>query len=199
MDWLRRAHDRFQEIGVLSSVSSEGRAFPEIEVAEWEQRVALVEYDGGVPRRLAEVFAQFETCPPPPGIEPGRWHGAQEAFAGLLASGIAAKALGLGWDARELIGVQRARPHDTPNRAGLIFSMRPGDTVPDVRRSGCTSLTATCATFGSGRRSAPTFAYPGSWADERPRQRDSGLLRGYTLAKGLRAACQYIAMSSVVG
>jgi hypothetical protein len=121
----------------VSSVSPQGRAFPEIDVAEWQERAALVEYDGGIPRRLAEVFAQLEICPPPPGIEPRRWHGAQEAFAGLLASGVAAKALGLGWDVRELIGVQRARPHDTPNRAGLIFSMKPGDTVPDVRRSGC--------------------------------------------------------------
>ena len=83
------------------------------------------------------MFAHFETCLPPPGIESERWHGAQEAFAGLLASGVAAKALGLGWDAREIIGVCRRPPHDSPSRAGLIWSVKPGDTVPDVRRSGC--------------------------------------------------------------
>jgi hypothetical protein len=47
------------------------------------------------------------------------------------------KALALGWEPVELVGVQRATPHDHPSLAGLIFSMRPGDTVPDVRRSGC--------------------------------------------------------------
>jgi hypothetical protein len=105
--------------------------------AGWEERAAIIEHDGRAPTQLAEVFAQFEIWPPLPGIEPGRWHQAQEAFAGLLASGVAAKALELGWDIHELAGVERATPHDTPNRAGLIFSMRPGDTVPDVRRSGC--------------------------------------------------------------
>jgi hypothetical protein len=128
---------KLTEAPFVSSVSSAGRAFPAIKVAEWEERAALVEYDGGAPRQLAEVFVEFETCPPPPGIEPGRWHGAQEVFVGLLASGIAAKALGLGWDAREIIGVCRSLPRDSPSRAGLIWSVKSGDTIPDVRRSGC--------------------------------------------------------------
>ena len=42
----------------------------------------------------------------------------------------------LGWDARELIGLQRAKPHDHQARAGLIYSMRPGDTVSNVRDAG---------------------------------------------------------------
>jgi hypothetical protein len=104
---------------------------------DWEERAAIIEHDGGAPRQLAEVFAQFEICAPPPGIDPGRWHGAQEAFAGLLASGVAAKALRLGWDSREIIGICRSLSHDSPSRAGLTWSIKPGDTVPDVRRSGC--------------------------------------------------------------
>ena len=66
-----------------------------------------------------------------------RWARAADALDAIIQSGVVEKALALGWDARELIGVCRAPPHDSPSRAGLIFSMRPGDTVTDVRRAGC--------------------------------------------------------------
>jgi hypothetical protein len=70
-------------------------------------------------------------------IEAIRWDLAADALDMLLISGVVDKALALGWDARELIGVCRGPPHDSPSRAGLIWSVKPGDTVPDVRRSGC--------------------------------------------------------------
>jgi hypothetical protein len=66
-----------------------------------------------------------------------RWDLAADALDMLLSAGVVEKALGLGWDARELVGVCRAQPHDSPSRAGLIWSVKPGDTIPDVRRSGC--------------------------------------------------------------
>ena len=66
-----------------------------------------------------------------------RWELAADALAILMRAGVVEKALGLSWDPRELMGLCRAQPHDSPSRAGLIFSMRPGDTVTDVRRSGC--------------------------------------------------------------
>jgi hypothetical protein len=66
-----------------------------------------------------------------------RWDLAAAALEGLLRAGVVEKALGLGWDAHELIGVQRRQPHGAPHCAGLIWSMRAGDTVPDVRRTGC--------------------------------------------------------------
>jgi hypothetical protein len=37
----------------------------------------------------------------------------------------------------ELIGVRLRSPHDAPSQAGLIFSMKAGDSVSDVRRAGC--------------------------------------------------------------
>jgi hypothetical protein len=55
----------------------------------------------------------------------------------LIAADMIEQALILGWDARELIGLQRCRPYDHPLRAGLIFSLRFGDTVRDVSRAGC--------------------------------------------------------------
>lgn len=72
-----------------------------------------------------------------PGLSAERWERAADALARLMESDTIAKALGLGWDARELVGVQRVPPHDAPHVAGLIFSLWPGDTVTDVRRAGC--------------------------------------------------------------
>jgi hypothetical protein len=72
-----------------------------------------------------------------------RWDLAADALESLRHAGMIEKALALGWHARELIGVCRAAPHDSPSRAGLIFSMRPGDTVTDVRRAGCIIAYAT--------------------------------------------------------
>ena len=72
-----------------------------------------------------------------PGLSVERWTMAADALAGLMESGAVAKAVNLAWDARELVGVQRAPPHDAPHRAGLVFSLWPGDTVTDMRRSGC--------------------------------------------------------------
>ena len=70
-------------------------------------------------------------------IEAIRWGLAADALDMLLRAGVVEKALALGWDVRELVGVCRAPPHNSPSRAGLIWSVKPGGTVPDVRRSGC--------------------------------------------------------------
>jgi hypothetical protein len=55
----------------------------------------------------------------------------------LMDAGTIERALILGWDARELVGLQRAKPHDHQSRAGLVYSMRPGDAVSDIRDTGC--------------------------------------------------------------
>jgi hypothetical protein len=60
----------------------------------------------------------------------------------IMASGAIDAALRLGWDARELIGLQRFRPHDHPLWAGLVFSLRSGDVVRNVTDSGCIIVAA---------------------------------------------------------
>ena len=82
----------------------------------------------GLPRCDRETFA----CLP---ME--RWAHAADALEGLISSGAVDKALGLGWDALELVGVRRRSPHDAPSQAGLIFSMKAGDSVSRVGRAGC--------------------------------------------------------------
>jgi hypothetical protein len=117
---------------VVSAVSAVSAAGCEI-----EERAAIAEYDGGLPRILAEALARLETCPPPPGTQPRRWQRAQAAFVELLATGAAIEALAAGWTPQELCGVSAIAPHDAPSKAGLIFSMWPGDRVEGVDRWGC--------------------------------------------------------------
>jgi hypothetical protein len=67
---------------------------------------------------------------------------AANALDCLMASGAIERALILGWDARELIGVQRAKPHDNPSLAGLVFSLPPGDRVEGISDNGCAIIPA---------------------------------------------------------
>ena len=109
----------------------------DLDLAAIEERAAIAEFDGGLPRPLAEAFARMEVCPPPLGTPPRRWREAQDSFVMLVATGIASGAIAARWTPQDLCGVSRRPPHDSPSRAGLIFSMRPGDTVTDIRRAGC--------------------------------------------------------------
>jgi hypothetical protein len=71
------------------------------------------------------------------GLSLSRWVEAAGALEAILQTGVVEEALQLGWDVREIIGVQMKAPHDHPSRAGLIFSLKPGDEVRGVRSGGC--------------------------------------------------------------
>jgi len=60
-----------------------------------------------------------------------------DALGRLVEAGIVAEALALGWDARDLVGLWRFPPYTLPSRAGLIFSLYPGDMVRSLRATGC--------------------------------------------------------------
>jgi hypothetical protein len=72
-----------------------------------------------------------------PALVGDRWPVPRRILEGLLAAGVISEALALGWDARELVGVSRSPPHEAPNVAGLIFSMREGETVRGLTTRHC--------------------------------------------------------------
>lgn len=72
-----------------------------------------------------------------PGLAAERWRTAADVLEGLIDGDVIEAALIRGWLPLELIGVSRAKPHDHPTRAGLIYSMRLGDTVPSIHDAGC--------------------------------------------------------------
>ena len=55
----------------------------------------------------------------------------------MIDDGSAAQALASGWRLVEIIGVQTDLPHDLPTRAGLVFSVRPGDSIRNLHLDGC--------------------------------------------------------------
>jgi hypothetical protein len=61
----------------------------------------------------------------------------------MIDDGSAAQTLASGWGLVELVGVQIDPPHDLPSRAGLVFSVRPGDSIKNVRPDGCIIAYAT--------------------------------------------------------
>jgi hypothetical protein len=144
MSYLARLHRQISGNGVprplteptkgasVSSVSSQGRAFPQFDVSE---RASIIEFDGSAPRDLAEALARLEACPA--WCPSSRWQEIVDTFARMIDGGSASQAMGLGWSLVEIIGIQNDLPHDLPSRAGLLFSVHPGDSIKNVRPDGC--------------------------------------------------------------
>lgn len=95
---------------------------------------------------------------------------AADALDGLMAADVIERALMLGWDARELIGLQRAKPHDHPARAGLVYSMRPGDSVASVHDAGCAIIVGGGSVPHLWRRSTLTDSICFPWTLTEPRR-----------------------------
>ncbi|MBF0110881.1 MAG: hypothetical protein HQL76_17070 [Magnetococcales bacterium] len=78
----------------------------------FEERAAIIEHEGGIPREWAEELARLCTRPRPENFSPERW-ARRLATAALFTKRWAAKAVHYGWTAAEFFG-------DT-ERPGLIF------------------------------------------------------------------------------
>ncbi len=105
-----------------------------------DRKVSALPAVSATPPRVAldlDAWADVLRTGDLPGLTLERWAAVSDALAHLIVTGAAAKALERGWEAFDLIGVQRRPPHDASHVAGLVFGMRPGDVVTDMRRSGC--------------------------------------------------------------
>jgi hypothetical protein len=94
-----------------------------------EERAALVEFDAGVPRALAEALARMRPAEPPPGISPSRWLRFIDDCGEFLDAGWGAKALVLGWHPLNLFGCDRERPFARIDRSGLLWLLNGGKLV----------------------------------------------------------------------
>lgn len=63
---------------------------------EIDERAAIVEYDGGIPRRWAEGFSALGAMAPPSGFSPERWGRILDA-AGAFLDRWASEAIRCGW------------------------------------------------------------------------------------------------------
>jgi hypothetical protein len=63
---------------------------------DYEERAAIIEHDGGIPREWAEGFARLDPARPPAGLTLQRWHTVIEAI-GIFLDKWAGEAVAKGW------------------------------------------------------------------------------------------------------
>jgi hypothetical protein len=97
-------------------------------VALDEERAALIEHEGGIPRGWAEGFARLEPNRPPGDVPLRRWQTFVDDIGLFLDGGWAATASALGWGPGELFGCDRYRPFARLDSAGLLWLLN-GDTL----------------------------------------------------------------------
>jgi hypothetical protein len=86
-----------------------------------EERAAIVENDGAIPRAWAEGFARLDPDCPPGDVRAKRWLQFVNDAGGFLDSDFAAVAAALGWGPFDLFGCDRDRPFARVDRAGLLW------------------------------------------------------------------------------
>jgi hypothetical protein len=94
---------------------------PETDAADFEDRAAIVEYDGGIPRAWAEGFALLHPDRPPARVPLRRWKAVIDAI-GTFLDHWAAKAAALGWEAADIFGADAARPEISWLNAGPLWA-----------------------------------------------------------------------------
>jgi hypothetical protein len=130
---------------------------PVIPLDDWtdahEERAAVIEFDGGVPRAWAEGFARLDRARPPNDVTQRRWLRFVDDCGAFLDSGWPATAQALGWGPLDLFGCDRHRPFARIDQQGLLWLLNGRRVVA------LTADTAIIETPGGGRlvyRRAPS-------------------------------------------
>ena len=93
-----------------------------------EERAAIVEHDGGIPRAWAEGFARLDPERPPSDVPLKRWQCFIDDVGRFLDSPFCAVAAALGWGPHDLFGCDRNRPFARIDHAGLLWLLN-GDKL----------------------------------------------------------------------
>jgi hypothetical protein len=93
-----------------------------------EERVAIVEHNGGIPRAWAEEFARLDPARLPSDVPAKRWLRFVDDVGAFLDSPFCAVAAALGWGPLDLFGCDRDRPFARIDQAGLLWLLN-GDKL----------------------------------------------------------------------
>lgn len=123
-----------------------------------EERAAIVEFDGGIPRAWAEGSAALCAMPPPTGFTPARWQRITDATGAFLDRG-GADAARLGWSDLDAFGCHPERPAARFDCMGLILLLDRCEAAA-IDRDGADLLTVTGARQRFRRRPMPPGTVP---------------------------------------
>jgi hypothetical protein len=107
-----------------------------------EERAAIVEYDGGIPRAWAEGFARLHPDRPPGDVPANRWVAFIDDVGRFLDGPVCAVAAALGWGPYDLFGADRDRPFARIDQAGLLWLLN-GDKLVELTERTATIETRT--------------------------------------------------------
>jgi hypothetical protein len=96
--------------------------------ATQEERAAIVEYDGNIPRAWAEGFARLDLNRPPGAVPTKRWRCFVDDVGRFVDGPFCAVAATLGWGSFDLFGCDRTRPFARIDQAGLLWLLN-GDKL----------------------------------------------------------------------
>jgi hypothetical protein len=132
------------------AIESRAPTLPTDPAAIWgiaeEDRAAITEHDGLIPRAWAEGFARLHPDRPPGDVPRHRWQRFVDDVGRFLDDQWADKATALGWGPLDLFGCDRDRPFARINHAELLWLLS-GD-----RLLALTENTATIATKTGARQ-----------------------------------------------
>jgi len=95
----------------------------------FEERAAIIEYDGGGPRTWAEALAQLDPANPPADVPLARWQQFMDDCGRFLDLGWANRAEAFGWGPLDLFGCDRERPLARYDHMGLLWMIQGGKLV----------------------------------------------------------------------
>ena len=93
-----------------------------------DERAAVSEYEGGLPREWAEGLAILCTIPNPLNTPDETWRtivNSAAKFADIWGQ----QAVDLGWSVRDVFGCNPLRPQDRVDQAGLVWLIGEGEVV----------------------------------------------------------------------
>jgi hypothetical protein len=134
--------------GIAAKVANPAKVVEPIAAPSWseaeEERAAIIEYYGRIPRAWAEGFARLHPHRPPGDIPPKRWLRFVDDVGTFLDSPFCAVAAALGWGPLDLFGCDRDRLFARIDQAGLLWLLN-GDKLIALTENTATIETRTGA------------------------------------------------------
>jgi len=97
--------------------------------AEDEERAAIIEYDGGVPREWAEGYAGLDPDQVPSDVPPRRWALFIDDVGRFLDGPFCQTAAHLGWGPYDLFGADAVRPFARIDQMGLLWLIKGNELI----------------------------------------------------------------------